>query len=163
LTCTGGGIGGGSSVEDFSDVDWVCTYDYDGEQGHLYVQSTPVSCVWMMSAQATYETQSAQVSIDGQLHPLENAQYFWGGNHRNDYLTFEYDGRSYDYNHSSFGSGWRACQNMDCMTVDDHGDLDDGCTVDRTLPVICVKIESDGTHAPLVDTFEPCPGDPNYE
>jgi hypothetical protein len=53
---------------------------------------------------------------------------------------------------------------MDCIQVSDQGGdmTEDGCTKDRTLPAACVQMMADGTHDPLEDTFEPCPGDPNY-
>ncbi|MBN1653433.1 MAG: hypothetical protein JXA30_06620 [Deltaproteobacteria bacterium] len=161
LICAGGV--GDPNPQEFLDVDWLCTFDYDGLNGHLYLQSTPISCTRTMSAVPEFETYNAQLSIDEQIVPLQNAQYVWGGNHHNDSLAFDHNGKSYDYNHSSFGYGWRACRNMDCMRVDDGVSLDDGCTVDRTLPVVCVQIQPDGTHEPIIDTFEPCLGDPNYQ
>ncbi len=143
------------------DLDWLCTFEDDGVQGYIYVQTTPVDinlfCVPSMSVV------QAEISIDGQVEPLQNASYDYGGNHANDFLNFDYGGKSYEYNHSSLGYGGRSCQPMDCTRVDDGQAVEDGCTMDRTLPVVCVAIEPDGTHADLVDTFAPCPGDPNYE
>ena len=130
-------------------------------QGYIYVQTTPIDinqfCTPILSVV------KAEISIDGQVEPLQNASYDYGGNHANDFLNFDYGGKSYEYYHSSFGWGFRSCQPMDCMRVDDGQHVEDGCTMDRTLPVICVAIEADGSHADLVDTFAPCPGDPNYE
>jgi hypothetical protein len=146
---------------DWRDTDWLCTFQEGSVEGYIYVQSTPTGtnefCVPIMTVV------QAQISIDGQVSALQNAQYDWGGNHNNDFLTFEYDDKSFEYYHSSFGYGWRACHPMDCMLVDDGQTLDDGCTMERTRPVVCVLIEDDGSHDELVDTFEPCPGDPNYE
>ena len=46
---------------------------------------------------------------------------------------------------------------MDCMRVISGGSVEDGCTTERTLPVVCVQIAPDGSHDELVDTVEPCP------
>jgi hypothetical protein len=35
----------------------------------------------------------------------------------------------------------------------------DGCTRDRTLPIVCVRVAADGTVPPLTDGFMRCPGD----
>lgn len=53
---------------------------------------------------------------------------------------------------------------MDCLQLLEGGGLvtEDGCTKERTLPVTCVQVADDGTVPELVDTFAPCPGDPNY-
>ena len=143
------------------DSDWLCTFSDGGVQGYIYVQSTPTDIHQLCTP--IFTTVQAQISIDGEVWALQDAQYDWGGNHHNDSLVFEYNGKSYEYYHSSFGSGWRACHPMDCMRVDDGQTLDDGCTTERTRPVICVQIQEDGSHDELVDTFEPCPGDPNYQ
>jgi len=39
--------------------------------------------------------------------------------------------------------------------------IEDGCTPQRTLPIVCRAIAADGTWQALVDMFERCPGDPN--
>jgi hypothetical protein len=159
LTCVSPDFPGGIEIDQL-DQDWLCTFEQGSVHGYIYVQSTPTDtnefCVPIMT------TVQAQISIDGQVSALQNAQYDWGGNHHNDSLTFEYDGIGFEYYHSSFGYGWRACHPMDCARVDDGVTLEDGCTMERTRPVVCVLIEEDGSHAELVDTFEPCPGDPNY-
>ncbi len=147
----------------FTDIDWLCTFDYNGTQGYVYIQSTPVSCQIVMSPIATYTAGKAQISINGNLTDLTNASYSWGGNHHNDSLSFDYNGYSFKYYHSSFGTGWRACQPMDCLQVHQGGQLvEDGCTVDRTLPVVCEQIGADCSHDALDDDFAPCTGDPNY-
>ena len=54
---------------------------------------------------------------------------------------------------------------MDCVQTYELGTgnlLEDGCTSDRTLPIACVRVLEDGTVPELIDTFEPCPGDPNF-
>ncbi len=147
----------------FTDVDWLCTFDYDGTQGHVYIQATPVSCKFVMSAEPSFSMGTAQISIAGSPVDVSNALYSWGGNHHNDTLSFEHDGYRFVYDHSSFGWGWRKCQPMDCLRVYQGQQLiENGCTVDRTLPVVCEQIRSDCSHESLEDDFEPCPGDPNY-
>jgi hypothetical protein len=82
----------------------------------------------------------------------------------NDYLTFDYQGATYKYYHSSIGFGYRKCQPMNCINIYVLGSTtlqSEGCASARTLPQVCVQIKADGTHAPLVDTFAKCPGDPN--
>lgn len=37
----------------------------------------------------------------------------------------------------------------------------DGCTAERSLPVVCVRVTSDGSYPALADTFAKCPSDPN--
>jgi len=157
ITCNDEPPVGFTAEQEFSDTDWLCTFDDDGIQGTIYVQSTPVECNWEMDAVPAFATTLAQISIDGQLYPLQSAQYDWGHTHHNDFLVFEYGGTSYEYNHSSFASDLYACQPMDCMLVDDGQSLVDGCTAERTLPVVCVPVQEDGSYDELVDTFEPCP------
>lgn len=50
---------------------------------------------------------------------------------------------------------------MDCLQVYDADDnlVEDGCTCDRTLPMVCVAVQTDGTWAALEDSFATCPGD----
>jgi hypothetical protein len=159
LTCNDG------STESFDDTDWICSFAYGGKTGTVYIQSTPTSCKVIMSAQATFTTDLAQIAIDGKLTNVEGAAYDWGGNHRNDMLTFSYGGNTYDYYHSSFGFGWRKCQNMDCLqvSVGSTGSVtEDGCASTRTLPAVCSQIQKDGTYDSLsADSFAKCVGDPN--
>jgi hypothetical protein len=92
---------------------------------------------------------------------VANLDYNWGGNHHNDSLEFDFGGRHFRGYHSSFGWGWRQCRPMDCLVVTTMtGDpVEDGCTCDRTVPLVCVQVLPDGTWPALVDTFEVCPGD----
>jgi len=146
---------------DTEDADWLCTFEHGGKKGVLYVQNTPVVCVTATSEQAVYAGSFAQLWMEGGLQAAQSPLYDWGGNHRNDSLDFAYEGVRYRYYHSSFGFGWRACQNMDCLQVlnDDLTVVEDGCTCDRTLTAVCTRIGTDGTFDQLVDTFEVCPGD----
>jgi hypothetical protein len=158
---------GGPEQVDFMDTDWICTFDHGGKTGYIYVQATPTGCAsGGMSSLPTFDG-AGWISIGGAVSGLSDVYYDYGGNHNNDELGFAYNGAFYRYYHSSFGFGWRACQPMDCMIVlDGKGGtvLEDGCTDTRTLPVVCLPVESDSTSfsaADFVDTFAKCPGDPN--
>ena len=161
-TCEGGWQGSTEMSE--QDADWICTFDVGDVHGYVYTQSTPTGCIVTMSANPTYTGAGGWISIDGQVSPLTNVGYDWGGNHHNDSMSFDWNGKHYSYYHSSFGWGWRACQNVDCIQVygGDGTTLEtDGCSADRTLPAVCSAVKADGTYDPLVDTFAKCPGDPN--
>lgn len=148
------------------DMDWLCTFDYGEQTGHVYIQATPVDCLFLMGPSPIFEVPGAWLSIDGQVSNLENPLYDLGGNHQNDWFEFSHNNKRFKYYHSSFGWGWRKCQPMDCIQVLDGASgavLEDGCTKERTLPVACVPINEDGSYDPPVDTFEPCDGDPNYQ
>ena len=157
MECSGSGPVEGP--QQFADADWLCTFEDGDALGQIYVQATAVSCMVLMSAVPTYEVQLAQIAMDGTLSALQNAAYDSGGNHQNNWLSFDYSGKTYQYDHSSFGAGWHACHPMDCLRITENGATDDGCTCDRTHPVVCVPIQADGTHAELIDTFEVCAGD----
>jgi hypothetical protein len=144
-------------------LDWLCTFHEGAKLGHVYVrllqtgmQSTGLATV------PVYSVQLAQISIDGKVSMLEGVEYDYGGGHNNDALSFDYGGKSQRYYHSSFGFGFRKCQNMDCREVYGLGSTTletEGCTSDRTLPEVCVSFEPDGTHEPLTDKFMKCGGD----
>jgi hypothetical protein len=164
LTCTGA-MEEMPEVWDVDDMDYVCTFEYGGQSGHLYFQATPISCVVIWGPVAEYEVQ-AWMAQDGTVTPLEAPGYDYGGNHHNDSLTFSWADKNFKIYHSSFGWGWRACHEPDCLQVlDDDGFtvLEDGCTTDRTLPVVCRLVAHDGTVETLEDDFQVCAGDPNLE
>lgn len=144
------------------DMDWICTFNYKGKSGYVYVQSNMTSCEVIYGANPVFTTAGSWISIDGEISETTAANYDWGGNHHNDFLEFTYSGTKYKYYHSSFGYGWRSCQNMDCIQVGDPV-TEDGCTKERTLPAVCQQVQADGTVGSFKDTFEPCMGDPNYE
>lgn len=141
------------------DADWICSFSYGGVEAVVYVQASPVRCEEFMGP--VLETRVAQVYLDGEVSPLTDTAYDWGGNHHNDALEFSFGGRHYRAFHSSIGFGWRACHPMDCLQVSDAAGtlIEDGCTCDRTVPAVCVQVRSDGTWDELIDTFEVCPGD----
>ena len=162
----------GGDKLDAWDWDWVCTFEYGGTSGHIYVQATPVDCIVTMSAIPVFESLGAWISADGAVSELAGPYYDWGGNHNNDFLEFDHAGKHHKYYHSSLGSGWRKCENMDCIQVYDTTGTtleEDGCTKERTLPAACVAVDHSGNIPELVDVETlgpdkwPCPGDPNYQ
>jgi len=164
VTCSGGD----PSVTEpalLLDEDYVCTFVHEAVEGHVYVQATPTDCQQLMGAVPTTFTATGWLSIDGVTVPLEELLYDHGGNHFNNTVEFVLDGRHFRYAHSSIGFGGRSCQPMDCLQVfeaDGTTLVEDGCTMDRTLPVTCAAVEAAGVLPALEDTFAPCPGDPNY-
>lgn len=144
------------------DLDHVCTLNYGTLRAFVYVQARDTYCVEMQGCSSTVD--GAWISVDGVVSPI-GATYNAGGNHHNDSLRIDYGGREFNYYHSSFGYGWRACQPFDCTEVYELGGttlIENGCTVARTVPQACVRVGADGTVPPLVDNFAHCPGDPNY-
>ena len=144
-------------------TDWLCTFHEAGASGYVYVQSTSTgTCSY--GVYPTFKTDLAQISVGGRTSSLTNVQYDWGGNHHNDSLQFDYQGKTYKYYHSSFGYGFRDCQPMDCINVYPIGSTTletEGCSSKRPLPEVCVPIKADKTHDPLVDHFQKCAGDTN--
>lgn len=151
-----------SGAVKFSQSDWICSFAYLGKQAVLYVQSTPVQCTEIMSPTAEFKTDKAQLLVEGQVQEISSAQYDWGGNHQNDHLEFSVGGKVLQIYHSSFGFGWRACQPMDCLKVyqaDGTTVETDGCTSERTLPVVCREADPQGKFGDFTDTFAKCMGD----
>ncbi len=148
-----------------SDADFICTFAYKGQTGHVYLQNTASGCTsGGMSNLATFTGTGAWISLANGVFAMSGASYDWGGNHHNDSLEFDWQGTHFRLFHSSFGFGWRKCQPMDCIQVTKGvgGDLvEDGCTKDRTLPIWCSQVEADGSYPPPVDAFKKCLGDPN--
>jgi hypothetical protein len=144
------------------DLDWLCTFGGASTPGYVYVQllQTGMQQVGIATI-PVYEVQLAQLALGEVVSDLDNAQYDYGGGHHNDSLSFDYEGATHRFYHSSFGFGFRACQPMDCRDVYELGGAaptQDGCT-ERSIPEVCVAIQSDGSHAPLTDTFMTCAGD----
>lgn len=144
----------------FEDMDWLCTFEVDGTSAMVYAASRATSCLVTMSYVPLFETQ-AWMWRNGAVTALEGALYDWGGNHHNDQLEFQWEGQRYLYSHSSFGFGWRSCQEMDCLQVTgtDGALVQDGCGCDRTLPIVCRQVMADGTWGDFTDTFARCNGD----
>ena len=144
--------------------DHVCTFvtgeGYGGYDGLFYVQATPLDCTGMMGC--TYRTDGAWMLLDGFLREVPWAAYDGGGNHQNDSVEFRWGDWTFRYYHSTFGIGWRKCQPMDCLEVydlDGTSLVEDGCTPERTLPVACVAVASDGSISGFLAEFHKCPGD----
>ncbi|MBI5542317.1 MAG: hypothetical protein HY901_00385 [Deltaproteobacteria bacterium] len=160
----GGGIGPGP-VETTTawDIDYVCTFKHGALDGFFYVQATPLENRMMgMGGGIVMQTEGGWLSFANVVTPAAGALYDYGGNHHNDSLEFDFQGKHYRYYHSSFGWGFRSCMPPDCLEVYQGATLEeDGCRSGRTLPVVCVEVAHDGTVAPLVDEYEKCPGDPN--
>ncbi len=147
-----------------NEADWLCTFEYDDQSGHIYMQNNPVECIVTLSYYPRYESIAAFAKIGDSVEPLANPSHDWGGNHNNDSLSFDYGGKHFQYDHSSFGFGFRQCQPMDCMRVYESAGgalIKDGCTSARTLPIVCVPVEAGESYdsGDFVDTFAKCPGD----
>jgi hypothetical protein len=112
---------------------------------------------------------TAILYVNKKYIPLTDLTYEWGGNHHSDRFRFTYDGKVYEYHHSSIGAAYRPCQEMDCMRVyksDGETLIEDGCGTDeedvckiRTLPVVCRFADENGEFGDFTDTFKPCGGD----
>lgn len=148
-----------------ADLDWICSINVKGNKGWIYVQGDPVGCTsGGMSNNPTFLSKG-WFSSDKGVVPLSAASYDWGGNHHNDSLSLTLGSLFLKAYHSSFGFGWRACQNIDCLQVLESAGgtpTEDGCTKERTLPIVCSQVQADGSYDALTDLFKPCPGDPNY-
>lgn len=154
--------------EKFDQVDWICSFKYDGDEGYVYVQGSPTSCEARFSMIPVMSIDTAVSYINGKYETLEEVSYDWGGNHHNDRIRFSYDGKVFEYNHSSYGWGGRSCQEMDCLKVyeaDGKTLIEDGCGLDadisnsRKLPVVCRAADDDGKFDKFTDTFQLCMGD----
>ena len=152
---------GTKTTQEMSDVDHVCTLEFEDTHAFIYLRATPTACeAWKG---CTFDVAGAWLSQDGKVTPIDGAAYDYGGNHHNDSIEIPHAGGKLRYYHSSFGFGWRSCHPPDCLQSEDASGklLKDGCTTDRTLPVTCVRIWDDGTETPLDAPFEKCPGDSN--
>lgn len=156
----------GTVTLDQLDMDWICTFNTAGDKGYVYIRNHAVSCKSVgMSVAPVFQAAGAFISDSGKVSNLKNALYDWGGNHHNDMMGFDYDGKYYNYYHSSFGSGWRKCQPMDCIQIypSKGGKIsNDGCTSARTIPAVCLKVDGvkkSYAAGDFVDTFKKCPGD----
>lgn len=156
---------------DFDQQDWICTFKYADKEGFVYVQGSPTDCQTTgMGMNPEISVDTAVFYVNGKYATLKDLSYEWGGNHHNDKFRFTYDGKVYEYFHSSYGFGGRSCQEMDCMRVfesDGTTLIEDGCkTFDedlstvRSLPVVCrFASVDDGSFGDFTDTFELCVGD----
>ena len=146
-----------------SQHDVICTYDYNGEQGFLYVQLTPTSCDRGMSlTPGSFDVDKVQFYVNGKFADVSNVNYEWGSNHHVEHLRFTYKGNIFRYAQSTMGWGGRPCQNMDCLKVfesDGKTYVENGCN-ERSLPVVCRVVNGQGQVADFTDNYEVCEGDP---
>lgn len=146
-----------------SQQDIICTYDYNGEQGFLYVQLTPISCSGGMSiTPGHYNVDKAEFYVNGEFADVSNVKYEWGGNHHVEKLNFTYNGNVFRYAQSTMGWGGRPCQRMDCLKVfesDGKTYVENGCN-ERSLPIVCGSVNYKGEVPDFTDKYEICEGDP---
>jgi hypothetical protein len=160
VTCSKYPSEASAKPQKLEDTDYICTFAYKDNTATLYFQNTVNSCIYIMSAQPRFKSRG-WITQGGQVTELSDVTYDWGGNHHNDSVDFKLGDRNFRYYHSSFGFGWRACQNLDCIQIVDKDGtvLEDGCEPTRSLPITCVQIDSKGKADELKDTFAVCPGD----
>ena len=147
----------------FSQIDLVCTYDYDGEKGFLYVQLNPISCGFALSLIPGYDVEKAEFYVNGKFADVSNVDYEWGGNHHVERLQFVYKGNVFRYSQSTMGWGGRPCQSMDCLKVfesDGKTYIENGCN-ERSLPIVCRTVNGKGEIVgDFTDKYKACEGDP---
>lgn len=158
-----------SMKQSFEQRDFICSFKYDGREGFIYAQASPTSCIQSMGLDPVYSTDTAVMYIGGKYTPITDLVYDVGGNHRNDNFRFTFEGKVYEYDHSSYGWGYRKCHTMDCLRVyeaDDETEILDGCaSFDedlnnvRKLPIVCRFADEEGKFDDFTDTFEICEGD----
>jgi hypothetical protein len=164
LPCEVSWGGEGEFMRDtLSQHDVICTYDYNGEKGFLYVQLTPISCSGGMSiTPGSYNVDKAEFYINGKFADVSNVKYEWGGNHHVENLNFTYNGNVFRYAQSTMGWGGRPCQSMDCLKVfesDGKTYIENGCN-ERSLPIVCRTVNGKGEVADFTDNYKVCEGDP---
>ena len=146
-----------------SQHDVICTYDYNGEKGFLYVQLTPNSCDGGMSiTPGGYNVDNAEFYVNGKFAEVSDVNYEWGGNHHVEKLSFTYKGNVFRYAQSTMGWGGRPCQKMDCMKVfesDGKTSVENGCN-ERSLPIVCRNVNLEGEVSDFTDDYKICEGDP---
>ncbi len=147
----------------YPDVDWLCTFDYDGIKDVLYFRNSPIECIENEeSALPRYESDFYR-NFKNNVTRYTAAEYDSGGEDKNDSLTFSYGETTIRYYHSSFGLDVKKCQAMDCLQAyDDEGEFrEDGCTPERTLPIVCLPVKSGESYdeTSFDDNFMKCPGE----
>ena len=146
----------------FSQIDLVCTYDYDGEKGFLYVQLNPISCGLALSLIPGYGVEKAEFYVNGKFADVSDVKYEWGGNHHLQKLWFTYKDKVFRYGQSSLGWGGRPCQEMDCLNVfesDRKTYVVNGCDEQRSIPIVCNGVNAENPVFDFTDKFKVCEGD----
>ena len=152
--------------ETYSQSDFVCTYDYDGEKGFLYVQLSPISCSFGLSLTPNYDVDKAELYVNGKFVDISDVKYEWGGNHHVQKLWFTYKGKVFRYGQSSLGFGGRPCQGMDCLNVfesDRKTFVVNGCDEQRAIPIVCNGVNAENQIFDFTDNFKVCEGDPRTQ
>ena len=152
--------------ETYSQSDFVCTYDYDGEKGFLYVQLSPISCSFGLSLTPNYDVDKAELYVNGKFVDISDVKYEWGGNHHVQKLWFTYKGKVFRYGQSSLGFGGRPCQGMDCLNVfesDRKTYVVNGCDEQRSIPIVCNGVNAENQIFDFTDNFKVCEGDPRTQ
>ena len=152
--------------ETYSQSDFVCTYDYDGEKGFLYVQLSPISCSFGLSLTPIYDVDKAELYVNGKFVDISDVKYEWGGNHHVQKLWFTYKGKVFRYGQSSLGFGGRPCQGMDCLNVfesDRKTYVVNGCDEQRSIPIVCNGVNAENQNFDFTDKFKVCEGDPRTQ
>ena len=152
--------------ETYSQSDFVCTYDYDGEKGFLYVQLSPISCSFGLSLTPNYDVDKAELYVNGKFVDISDVKYEWGGNHHVQKLWFTYKGKVFRYGQSSLGFGGRPCQGMDCLNVfesDRKTYVVNGCDEQRSIPIVCNGVNAENQNFDFTDNFKVCEGNPRTQ
>jgi hypothetical protein len=160
---------------DFIEVDHVCRIDNAHFQGDIYLQANPTDCLNAMSLVPTEFSVTAFAKVGGVVSQISGT-YDWGGNHHVDQIQFAVGGETFVIWHSSVAPGFHPCAPPDCMltcptgaeftTCDRYGGFTvDGC--ERVLhggppplPVLCARVNADGSVPPLLNPWEEPAGDP---
>lgn len=155
---------------DFDQKDWICSFKYAGMEGYVYVQASPTGCSPHWGFYPDMSVDSAVIYVNGKYETLNGVTYNWGGNHHADSFRFSYDGKVFEYAHSSINFAYRPCQEMDCLKAyeaDGITIIENGCNLNsedlsdvRQLPIVCrfANLE-DGSFGDFTDNFGLCPGD----
>ena len=159
----------------FWETDFMCTLKTKTLDTKLYVQSTPTGCRRAMFAIPTFDGGTKAWIKEGEKWVPVKAKYDYGGGHNNDWIGLYYKDTSYILHHSSMGFGWRACTPPDCVKVckketycsSPENTIENGCARKTgggppPLPIICVKINTDGSVPEMLDPWKKHPGKSKY-
>ena len=139
--------------------DLICSFEYDGDEGFVYVQSNPTKCIGS-ELTPVYEVHKAELFVNGSKQEITDVKYYGGGSHGTYSIRFTYKGKVFDYGYSTMGMGGRPCQDVDCMNVyeaDGKTLVQNGCVNrERSLPVVCRHAKKDGTFTSFEDTYHIC-------
>ena len=142
--------------------DLICSFEYDGDEGFVYVQSNPTKCIGS-ELTPVYDVHKAEFFVNGSKQEITDVKYYGGGSHGTYSIRFTYKGKVFDYGYSTMGMGGRPCQDVDCMNVyeaDGKTLVQNGCVKrERSLPVVCRHAKKDGTFSSFEDTYHICESD----